>query len=109
DEECRPFFANLLPESEIRRAICRARRIPAHNDYKLLEALGGECAGAVSLWPEAGGPPPDPAYEPLESERLSGWLAGAQRSPLLIANPEARLSLAGAQQKLSVLVQGDSL
>ena len=51
DEKARPFFTNLLPESRIREAAARKLGISARNDFALLEALGGECAGAVTLLP----------------------------------------------------------
>ena len=47
----RPFFANLLPESHVRQLITENLHISKQNDYALLEAIGGECAGAFSVWP----------------------------------------------------------
>ena len=52
DDSARPFFSNLLPESEIRQIIARKLGLSENNDFALLEAVGGECAGAVSLLPE---------------------------------------------------------
>jgi len=51
DAQARPFFANLLPESGLRRFIARRLGISEQNDFALLEAVGGECAGAVSMLP----------------------------------------------------------
>ena len=50
DHPARPFFANLLPESELRRVIAKKLGLSVQNDFALLEAVGGECAGAVSLF-----------------------------------------------------------
>src|SRR4030066_1195368 len=52
DDAARPFFANLLPEADIRRAVARRLGISEQNDFALLEAIGGECAGAVSVLPK---------------------------------------------------------
>jgi HipA-like protein len=37
----RPFFANLLPEAEIRRVIARSLGISEKNDFILLRKIGG--------------------------------------------------------------------
>lgn len=50
--ETRAFFAGLLPEEAQRRAVARALGISQGNDFRLLDALGGDVAGALSLWPE---------------------------------------------------------
>ena len=49
--ECRPFFAGLLPEETSRELIAKAFGVSDKNDFALLERIGGECAGAVSLMP----------------------------------------------------------
>ena len=50
--ESRPFFEGLLPEESQRIAIAGAPGFSKGNEFHLLEALGGEVAGAFSLWPE---------------------------------------------------------
>ena len=49
--EARPFFEGLLPEEEQREAIAAALGISKGNEFRLLESLGGEVAGALTLWP----------------------------------------------------------
>jgi len=46
------FFANLLPEAAARETICRGLGISRDNDFELLAAIGGECAGALQIVPE---------------------------------------------------------
>ncbi len=55
--ESRPFFEGLLPEESQRIAIAGALGLSEGNEFRLLEALGGEVAGALSLWPEGQRPP----------------------------------------------------
>ena len=55
--ESRPFFEGLLPEESQRIAIAGALGLSKENEFRLLEALGGEIAGALSLWPEGRRPP----------------------------------------------------
>src|SRR3546814_2245412 len=45
----RNWFCNLLPEGAVRQAIVERLRIAPDDDFALLAAIGGECAGAVSL------------------------------------------------------------
>ena len=45
--ECRGYFAGILPEETKREIIARNLGISARNDYAMLERIGGECAGAV--------------------------------------------------------------
>ena len=49
DPTCRPFFAGLLPEGQLRQRIAQRCQVSASNDFGLLAAIGGDCAGAVSL------------------------------------------------------------
>ena len=46
------FFENLLPPDQVRRKLGPILHISRHNIFGFLEALGGDCAGAISLWPE---------------------------------------------------------
>jgi len=39
----------LLPEGKIFDALSRKLQIPVSNKFELLRAVGGDCAGAVSL------------------------------------------------------------
>lgn len=98
------FFANLLPEGLVRQAVCRRLGISESNDFELLRAIGGECAGALSIV-DAKTPleRPDNEYEELDAARLQSLTEDDDRVvPLLIGGAETRLSLAGAQDKLPV-------
>ena len=41
------FFANLLPDGHVRQLVARRLGLSESNDFALLDALGGECAGAL--------------------------------------------------------------
>jgi len=105
--ECRPFFAGLLPEEAQRDAVAGALGLSARNDFGLLEALGGDVAGALTLWPEGDTPPvANPSAEPraLEDDELVAILDALPTRPLLAGREGLRLSLAGAQSKLPVVL-----
>jgi serine/threonine-protein kinase HipA len=109
---CRPFFAGLLPEAEPRRRIARALGITARNDFALLDRIGGECAGAVTFIESGSAPPsaPTPAdYRVLSSAELATVLRELPERPLLAGERGVRLSLAGAQDKLPVLLVDGSV
>ena len=105
--EARPFFAGLLPEEGQREAVARALGVSKSNDFRLLERLGGDVAGAPTLWPE-GEPPPASqgltATEPLDDASLLHVLDELPKRPFLAGEDGLRLSLAGAQQKLPVVL-----
>ena len=52
--QCRGFFAGVLPEQAQREMIARNLGISERNDFALLERIGGECAGAVTFIPALG-------------------------------------------------------
>lgn len=96
------FFANLLPEANSRKRICRAKGISEGNDFELLRAIGGECAGALSI---IGNEPAlaTPKYRPLSDDDLTELLI--KRNPLAVveeSDSPPRFSLAGAQDKVPV-------
>ena len=102
DERSRPFFSNLLPESEIRQIIARKLGLSENNDFALLEAVGGECAGAVSLLPEEAELTNEQCYRALSDDQLNEIITELPKRPLLAGEEGIRFSLAGAQNKLPV-------
>lgn len=103
------FFTNLLPEGNARDRLVRRLGI-ADDDFVLLARLGGDCAGALSLWPDDASPPVRgdgtrvlTEQELLEAIRLGvgNLLAGGNGD----SDAAPRLSLAGAQDKLPVRVE----
>lgn len=103
DDESHPFFANLLPEEKIRAVIARNLGVSLNNDFGLLEKIGGDCAGAVSLFPDTGEPSVEPgSYRKLSLDELDAIIAELPKRPLLAGEKGIRLSLAGAQKKLPI-------
>lgn len=106
----RPFFAGILPEQEPRSRIAEILGISVENDFELLRRIGGECAGAVSLLPEGQKPSvADHDVRPLNEDELIAIVQALPRRPLLADDRELRLSLAGAQDKLPVVIDGDTI
>lgn len=108
DMQVRPFFAGLLPEGRLRQLIARQFQISRENDFALLDYLGGECAGAVTLLPINEVPPVSSAgaVQWLDDEQFITMLSELPRRPMLAGKDDLRLSLAGAQDKLPVVFDG---
>jgi serine/threonine-protein kinase HipA len=68
------FFANLLPEGGVREHIVRDLKIP-DTDFDLLRAIGGECAGALSILPVERSPSEQRYYRPITDEALANLAA----------------------------------
>ncbi|RJR43782.1 MAG: type II toxin-antitoxin system HipA family toxin [Desulfobacteraceae bacterium] len=109
DDTARPFFSNLLPEAEIRRVLTRRLGISDHNDFALLREIGQECAGAVSILPKGLKPRLKQGYRELSEKELHKVIAELPKRPLLYGEEGVRLSLAGAQSKLPVYMEGDRI
>ncbi|OAI13400.1 toxin HipA [Methylomonas koyamae] len=112
DQQTRPFFAGLLPEGKLRQLIARQFQVSKQNDFALLDHIGGECAGAVSLLP------PDRLPAVSEPANEIDWLSDSDvlalldelpQRPMLAGRDGLRLSLAGAQDKLPVVFDGQRI
>jgi serine/threonine-protein kinase HipA len=110
DGAVKSYFAGLLPEGQLRQMISQQMHVSVRNEFALLEKIGGECAGAVSLLPEGKTPP----AQDVGIESTPQWLSDAQfirilselpHRPMLAGKDGLRLSLAGAQDKLPVIAQ----
>ncbi len=103
------FFGGLLPEGAPRDLLARRLGISVGNDFGLLAAVGGDTAGAISLQPP--GQTQSPSGDDVE------WLDDRALITLIDELParpmhadedgEFRLSLAGVQDKLPVVVGED--
>lgn len=106
-KECRGFFGGILPEEAKREIIARNLGISARNDYAMLERIGGECAGAVTFVPTGGAlPEKNYDYRKLTDRELAANLRELPKRPLLAGDKGIRLSLAGAQDKVAVRIEG---
>lgn len=100
--EAQNYFANLLPEGDVRVAVASKLGISSENDFRLLEALGGECAGALTIGHEPKALESD--YHALSSKKLKEIFenGGTVFSSVQEEAEDIRLSLAGAQDKIPV-------
>ena len=101
------FFDNLLPEDAARDLLVASARLPSADAWSLLEIYGAESAGALTLLPPGVRQQPA-ALRPLTDEQLQARIEALPRQPLTALAPK-HMSLAGAQQKLPVVLAADGL
>ena len=108
EKACRAFFGGLLPENpNMREVLAKKFNININDDFKLLEAIGHDCAGAISF---------HSPNEPIKEDaiyKLSGTVLTNEELKKLIEELPyrpymgKRLSLAGAQEKTAICVYED--
>ena len=101
------FFDNLLPEEGSRRLLAQGAQLDPADAFGLLQHYGPESAGALTLLAPHQALP-EPGLAPLPDETLSARIRALPRLPLSEGAPK-RMSLAGAQHKLAVVLHQDRL
>ena len=96
------FFDNLLPEELLRQAVSKEAGIKGDDAFALLQYLGAESAGSLTLLPPGDAQPRTSALRDLPNEQLSSRIAKLPKLTLTADAPK-RMSLAGAQHKLLVV------
>ncbi len=104
--EATAFFGGLLPEGAPRELLARRLGLSTSNDFGLLAAVAGDTAGAITLTP---GDEPSTTSSGevawLDDHALAALVAELPERPMHADDDgEYRLSLAGAQDKLPVVV-----
>lgn len=102
----RSFFANLLPEGDLRHQICQRLGLSPQSVFGLLQPLAGDCAGALSV--AAGpGPPRNQGYVQIPMAQLEKLANSRSVLPQLTGAGGVRLCLAGSRDKLPVFLDGN--
>lgn len=102
--ETRLFFENLLPPIIVRRRLEKIIHHDADNYFAFLKTLGGDCAGAIALYPEGVDPSGhEEVLRELTEDEADEIFRALPMSPLLQGVIDNyRISVAGAQDKLVV-------
>lgn len=109
DRLTRAYFGNLLPEGGVRDVVAARLQVSPEDEFGLLAKIGHDCAGAITIVdPETDDDRREPGVDWLSEGELERAIADLPRNPLRITPGEdIRISLAGAQDKLAVVVEGD--
>jgi serine/threonine-protein kinase HipA len=102
------YFENLLPEGDVYRRLCADSNIIEGDIYSFLRVFGRECAGALSIFdPAFVGPQFSQSYKDITDDLEEMLDDAGKRGGGIILNADARLSIAGAQDKLPVHLEKD--
>ena len=102
------YFDNLLPEEGQRALLAGDARLEAADAFGLLAWYGAESAGSVTLLSPDAAPQVAEPLRPLPDDALEARIRQLPKAPLTHAAIK-RMSLAGAQHKLAVVLQGGAL
>jgi serine/threonine-protein kinase HipA len=99
------YFDNLLPEEAARTLLARDANLPDINDaFALLEHYGRESAGSITLRIPGEKVDDDNSLRLLPDEELEARIRDLPNLPLTHDSPK-KMSLAGAQHKLAVVLR----
>jgi len=101
------FLENLLPEGKGLDDLSVFNHIPKNNVFALIHAIGFETSGALSF---TGIRKDDnPTFRYVSDEELEERIEEIESKSIIIWDNKQRLSLAGVQEKLTVLFQDGKL
>lgn len=100
------FFDNLLPEEGMRMSLAREAKVDAADAWGLLAYFGRESAGALTLLVDGEHEAPG-SLQPLSLDELERRIQAMPQRALTATAPK-RMSAAGAQQKLLLVLRGDA-
>lgn len=102
------FFDNLLPEEGARELLAKDASLSTADAFGLLAWYGRESAGALTLLPSDETPSLSDGCLPLTDEDLSARIRQLPAISLAHGAPK-KISLAGAQHKLAVILTPEGL
>lgn len=100
------YFDNLLPEEGARQLLAKDARVDVEDAFGLLSIYGSESAGSLTLVTEM--LENEAGTRALSEDQLQARIEKLPRVPLM-HDAAKRMSLAGAQQKLPVVVRDNAL
>lgn len=102
------YFDNLLPEDALRTVIAKDAGLNADDAFALLAHFGSESAGSLLLRDREKTMPAGHGVKPLPLPELNKRILNLANAPLTKDAPK-RMSLAGAQHKMLVIMDGNEL
>ncbi|MEX0746074.1 MAG: HipA domain-containing protein [Phycisphaeraceae bacterium] len=102
------YFDNLLPEEGQRVLLAGDAKLDTADAFGLLAWYGAESAGSVTLLPPDAEPQAVEPLRPLPDDALEARIRQLPKAPLTHGAIK-RMSLAGAQHKLAVVLQDGAL
>lgn len=103
-ENVERFLRNLLPEGNGLDELLRSFHLSKYNTFGLIRALGKDISGALIVLASNEKIPLDPIFRPITDAELEERLKHREGHSLIIWDAKPRLSSAGVQDKINVLI-----
>jgi serine/threonine-protein kinase HipA len=100
------FLMNLLPEGIGLDELSSMMHISKANVFGLIKAIGTETTGAISFH-SAPDEPEETSFREIPEQELIDRIQKRQETPITFWDDKPRLSVAGVQEKLPVLINED--
>ncbi len=108
DDSVRRFLSNLLPEGRWLEELSLSSHISKSNTFGLIAATGSETTGALTFRiGDAGSETNRTVFRPIETEELEERIRERHDRSISLWDGRHRLSMAGVQEKLPVLIMPD--
>lgn len=99
------FLENLLPEGEGLMQLAQMLKVNRSNLYSLILAIGGETTGALAFIGDQN--LAETKFRKIEKKELETRIKNRFEKPIANWDGKPRLSLAGVQEKLAVVIKDD--
>lgn len=103
-ENAERFLRNLLPEGNGLDELLASFHLSKYNTFGLIRALGLDISGAIMILAPNQAVPEEPIFRPVSESELTERLEHREESSLIIWDAKPRLSNAGVQDKINVLI-----
>ena len=108
-DKLRYFLQNLLPEGEFLEELSISSACSKANIFGLIAEIGAETAGALSFSLDDSDDPPPTSFREIPLEELTERIASRKTLSIAMWDEKPRLSVAGVQAKLPVLIRPDGV
>ena len=101
------FLMNLLPEGVGLDKLSSMMHISKANVFGLINAIGTETTGAISFH-STPDEPEETSFREIPEQELIDRIQKRQQTPITVWDDKPRLSVAGVQEKLPVMITDES-
>lgn len=98
------FLRNLLPEGNILDELLHHFRLSKYNTFGLIRILGEDLTGALLITPSTQELNNKATFRNITHEEMTQRLVNREKHGLIVWDGKPRLSVAGIQEKINVLV-----
>lgn len=99
----RRFLENLIPEGKGLEDITQFAHISKNNTFAIIKAIGYDTSGALMFGEHTNNQ--EEIFRPITDEELVNRITDIEENSIVIWDKKERLSLAGVQEKLPVIIK----